>query len=295
MELRVLNYFVAVAQEGNMTRAAKKVLISQPALSRQIADLEAELGVKLFDRQKRRLTLTPAGHYLLEQAQEILELTSRTKRNLETTSFISGDLTIAAGESIGMQQIMNVISQIIKDHPTVKIHLLNGDYSYTERKLNNGTADFGVIIGDISLPSYASLTLSEKDTWGVLMPRDDILAAKEAITPKDLCGRSLLTSQQALQTHLFQNWLGNYYDNVNFIGDYNLNFNGTLMVKNHSALMLTLDNLADTSESSGLTFKKLCPSLQQTIRVIWKREVNLSPVAELFLKSLKEEICKDCR
>ena len=143
MELRVLNYFVAVAQEGYMTRVAKKVLISQPALSRQIADLEAELGVKLFDRQKRRLTLTPAGHYLLEQAQEILELTSRTKRNLETTSFISGDLTIAAGESIGMQQIMNVISQIIKDHPTVKIHLLNGDYSYAERKLNNGTADFG--------------------------------------------------------------------------------------------------------------------------------------------------------
>lgn len=153
MELRVLNYFVAVAQEGNMTHAAQKLLISQPALSRQIADLEDELGVKLFSRKSRRLTLTPAGQYLLEQAKEILALTAKTKSNLESSSFISGDLTIAAGESIGMQRIMNVVSAIIKEHPTVKIHLLSGDYSYAERKLTNGTVDFAVIIGDAPTPN----------------------------------------------------------------------------------------------------------------------------------------------
>lgn len=192
MELRVLNYFVAVAQEGNMTHAAQKLLISQPALSRQIADLEDELGVKLFSRKSRRLTLTPAGQYLLEQAKEILALTAKTKSNLESSSFISGDLTIAAGESIGMQRIMNVVSAIIKEHPTVKIHLLSGDYSYAERKLTNGTVDFAVIIGDAPTPNYASLTLPEKDTWGVLMNTSDALVKQEMITPQDLVGRSVL-------------------------------------------------------------------------------------------------------
>ena len=290
MELRVLNYFVAVAQEGNMTRAARKLLISQPALSRQIAELEAELGVKLFSRKSRHLALTPAGHYLLEQAQEILDLTAKTKRNLTKASFISGDLTIAAGESLGMQRVMNVVSAIIKEHPSVKIHLLSGDYSYAERKLDNGTVDFAVIIGNVPLANYVSLTLPERDTWGILMPANDPLAQKAVIKPEDLQGRSLLNSQQAQKMHLFQNWLGNYYDSVNFIGSYNLNFNGTLMVKNHAALMLTLDKLADTSKNSGITFRKLQPELHQAIRVVWKHGVNLSPVAELFLKLLKESI-----
>ncbi len=290
MELRVLNYFVAVAQEGNMTRAARKLLISQPALSRQIAELEAELGVKLFSRKSRHLTLTPAGHYLLEQAQEILDLSAKTKSNLTKASFISGDLTIAAGESLGMQRVMNVVSAIIKEHPSVKIHLLSGDYSYAERKLDNGTVDFAVIIGNVPLANYASLTLPETDTWGILMPANDPLAQKAVIKPEDLPGRSLLNSQQAQKLHLFQNWLGNYYDSVNFIGSYNLNFNGTLMVKNHAALMLTLDKLADTSKGSGITFRKLQPALHQAIKVVWKHGVNLSPVAELFLKLLQESI-----
>lgn len=290
MELRVLNYFVAVAQEGNMTHAAQKLLISQPALSRQIADLEDELGVKLFSRKSRRLTLTPAGQYLLEQAKEILALTAKTKSNLESSSFISGDLTIAAGESIGMQRIMNVVSAIIKEHPTVKIHLLSGDYIYAERKLTNGTVDFAVIIGDAPTPNYASLTLPEKDTWGVLMNTSDALVKHEMITPQDLVGRSVLNSQQAVNFHTFQNWLGNYKEKVNFIGTYNLNFNGTLLVKNNAALMLTLDNLVNTSPGSGVTFRKLAPQLQYPIKVVWKREVSLSPVAELFLKLLKESI-----
>lgn len=293
MELRVLNYFVAVAQEKNMTRAADKLLISQPALSRQIAALEDELGVKLFNRENRHLTLTSAGQYLLEQAQEILELVVKTRKNLQTTSFISGDLTIAAGESLGMQRIMNVISNIIKKYPTVKIHLLSGDYSYAQRKLDNGTVDFAVIIGNISIANYASLTLPEKDNWGILMPVNDSLATKKVIKPVDLVGRSILNSQQAQELQLFQNWLGNYSNYVNFIGTYNLSFNGTLLVKNRAALMFTLDHLANTSPNSGLTFKKIVPALQQNIKVIWKHGVKLAPVAELFLNLLKESILQE--
>lgn len=293
MELRVLNYFVATAQELNMTRAAQKLLVSQPALSRQIADLEGELGVKLFNRQPRHLTLTPAGQYLYEQAKEILTLASKTKSNLQSSAVISGDLTIAAGESFAMQRLMNIVSNIIRDYPTVKIHILSGDYEFAERRLNTGAVDFAVIIGNLPLDNYASLQLAEKDTWGVLMTKDDPLAKKSAITAEDLVGRNVLNSQQAENRKYFDSWFGNYKEQINIIGTVNLNFNGTLLVKNKAAIMLTLDKLANISDESNLTFRPITPMLKQPVTVIWKRETNLSPVADLFLNRLRASIDDD--
>lgn len=293
MELRALNYFVATAQELNMTRAAQKLLVSQPALSRQIADLEDELGVKLFNRQPRHLTLTPAGQYLYEQAKEILTLASKTKSNLQSSAVISGDLTIAAGESFAMQRLMNIVSSIIRDYPTVKIHILSGDYEFAERRLNTGAVDFAVIIGNLPLDNYASLQLPEKDTWGVLMTKDDPLAKKSAITAEDLVGRNVLNSQQAENRKYFDSWFGNYKEQINIIGTVNLNFNGTLLVKNKAAIMLTLDKLANISDESNLTFRPITPMLKQPVTVIWKRETNLSPVADLFLNRLRASIDDD--
>ena len=293
MELRVLNYFVATAQELNMTRAAQKLLVSQPALSRQIADLEDELGVKLFNRQPRHLTLTPAGQYLYEQAKEILTLASKTKSNLQSSAVISGDLTIAAGESFAMQRLMNIVSNIIQDYPTVKIHILSGDYEFAERRLNTGAVDFAVIIGNLPLDNYASLQLPEKDTWGVLMTKDDPLAKKSAITAEDLVGRNVLNSQQAENRKYFDSWFGNYKEQINIIGTVNLNFNGTLLVKNKAAIMLTLDKLANISDESNLTFRPITPMLKQPVTVIWKRETNKSPVADLFLNRLRASIDDD--
>lgn len=293
MELRVLNYFVATAQELNMTRAAQKLLVSQPALSRQIADLEDELGVKLFNRQPRHLTLTPAGQYLYEQAKEILTLASKTKSNLQSSAVISGDLTIAAGESFAMQRLMNIVSNIIRDYPTVKIHILSGDYEFAERRLDTGAVDFAVIIGNLPLDNYASLQLPEKDTWGVLMTKDDPLAKKSAITAEDLVGRNVLNSQQAENRKYFDSCFGNYKEQINIIGTVNLNFNGTLLVKNKAAIMLTLDKLANISDESNLTFRPITPMLKQPVTVIWKRETNKSPVADLFLNRLRASIDDD--
>lgn len=290
MELRVLNYFVATAQELNMTKAAQKLLVSQPALSRQIADLEDELGVKLFNRQPRHLTLTSAGQYLFEQAKEILALTAKTKSNLQSTAIISGDLTIAAGESYAMQRIMNILSNIVQDYPTVKIHILSGDYEYAERKLDVGTVDFAVTIGNLPLHNYASLQLPEKDAWGVLMTKDDPLAQKETITAADLVGRNILNSHQADIMHYFDNWFGNYRDQINIIGTCNLSYNGTLLVKNHAALFLTLDKIANVSSESDLTFRPISPHLTEPLTVIWKPGINLSPVAELFLNRLRASV-----
>lgn len=273
-----------------MTRAAEKLLVSQPALSRQIADLEDELGVKLFERKPRHLVLTPAGQYLQEQAQEILTLSEKTKENLRSSALIAGDLTIGAGESIGMQRIMNVVSDIIKDYPNVKIHLFSGDYTVTERRLNHGTLDFAVIMGDLPMTNYESLKLPEADTWGVLLAADDPLKDKDFVQPQDLIGRPLLNSAQAQKRNTFQSWFGNYFKDINFIGDYNLNYNATLMVKNHAASMITFDHLADTSPDSGLIFKPFKPAMTSPINVIWKHETALSPVAQLFIERLRASI-----
>lgn len=289
MELRVLRYFLATAQELNMTRAAEKLLVSQPALSRQIAELEDELGVKLFIRRPRQLILTSAGQYLQEQAQEILTLTAKTKRNLQQSSLISGDLTIAAGESMAMQRIMNIIGQIIKNHPTVKFHILSGDYNFAEKRLNTGTVDFAVIMGNLPLRNYSALQLPEKNHWGVLMPADDPLAKKKEVQARDLVGRTLINSQQADRYQIFDHWFGNYRDKINIIGTYNLNFNGTLMVRNRTALMLCLDHLSCTQDAH-LKFLPLSPGVSQSITVIWKKETNLSSVAQLFLDRLYASI-----
>lgn len=290
MEIRVLNYFLATAQELNMTRAAEKLLVSQPALSRQIADLEDELGVKLFERHPRQLVLTPAGQYLQEQAREIIALSNKTKENLRSSAVISGDLTIGAGESAGMQRIMNVISDIIKDYPTVKLHLFSGDYGTTEKRLNHGTLDFAVIMGDLPVTNYESLKLPEKDVWGLLIPDDDPLKDKDFVEPKDLVGRPILNSLQAQERNTFQSWFGNFYKDINFIGDFNLAYNATLMVKNHAASLISFDKLADTSPGSGLLFKPFKPAMTSPITIIWKHETPLSPVGQLFIDRLRASI-----
>lgn len=289
MELRVLNYFLATAQEQNMTRAAEKLLVSQPALSRQIADLEDELGVKLFIRQPRKLILTPAGRYLQEQAREILTLADKTKQNLQFTSVISGDLTIGAGESYGMQRVMSVVSDIIKDYPLVNIDLFSGSYATTEAKLNNGTIDFAVIMGDLPLTNYEVLQLPEKDQWGVLMPASDPLANKAEVRAGDLVNRQLLISTQAKMRNRFQEWFGNYYKQINIIGNYNLVYNASLMAENNSAIVITYDRLINTN-GRNLVFRPLAPAQYEPINVIWKHETALSPVAQLFLNRLKASI-----
>ena len=214
---------------------------------------------------------------------------------MQSTAIISGDLTIAAGESIAMQRIVNVMSNIVQDYPTVKIHILSGDYQFAEKRLNTGTVDFAVIIGNLPLNGYASMQLPEKDSWGILATTDDPLAKKEYITPSDIVNRPIINSQQAESYGIFDNWFGNYKEQINIIGTYNLSYNGTLLVKNHAAIMLTLDKLANTSAESGLVFIPLKPAIYQPLNIIWKKETTLSPVAQLFLDRLKASIMDDVK
>lgn len=286
MELRVLRYFLAVAQKRNITKAAQELLISQPTLSKQLADLEDELGVQLFIRGHRQITLTDEGEYLQTRAREITQLAEQTALNIKGQEVISGTISIGAGESIAMERIMRVLSEIIKDYSDVKVRLISGNADEMETALQHGSIDFAVLMANRSLDNYHHLQIPESDRWGLVMRKDDSLANKAEITPEDLADLPLLMSEQAIEEHRFQSWWGNLDRKMNIIGTYSLVFNAQLMVAQGSAYLVTFDHLINNANNSQLTFRPLAPALTETTNVIWKKNVTQSKAAQLFIKRL---------
>lgn len=286
MELRVLRYFLAVAQKRNITKAAQELLISQPTLSKQLADLEDELGVQLFIRGHRQITLTDEGEYLQTRAREITQLAEQTALNIKGQEVISGTISIGAGESIAMERIMRVLSEIIKDYSDVKVRLISGNADEIETALQHGSIDFAVLMANRSLDNYHHLQIPESDRWRLVMRKDDSLANKAEITPEDLADLPLLMSEQAIGEHRFQSWWGNLDRKMNIIGTYSLVFNAQLMVAQGSAYLVTFDHLINNANNSQLTFRPLAPALTETTNVIWKKNVTQSKAAQLFIKRL---------
>ncbi|KAF1300919.1 MULTISPECIES: LysR family transcriptional regulator [Enterococcus] len=290
MDIRVLRYFVAIAQEQNFSHAAQSLHVSQPALSRQIIDLETELNVKLFERSHRQVNLTQEGYYLLERAQEIIRLFDKTTYNLQKQDIISGTLDIGSGESHAMTYIMQTIQQIIHKYPQIHINLRSGDASLIEPQLDSGILEFGVIMGRRQLDNYNFLTLPEENRWGLLMRADEPLARHSTISPADLIGRPLIVSAQAKQRGIFKEWSNELFDQFNFIGTYNLIFNASLLIKTGACMALTYENLVETSQQSGLVFRPLEPQLTDPNILIWSKSRSLPNVSKLFLETIQKNI-----
>lgn len=286
MDIRVLRYFVAIAQEQNISHAAQSLHVSQPALSRQLADLEAELNIKLFERGHRQLKLTQEGYYLLERAQEIIGLVDKTTYNLQKQDVISGTLDIGGGESSAMQSVMQVVHQIIHQYPEVHVNLRSGDADLIQPQLDNGVLEFGIIMGHRQLDNYNSIILPEENRWGILMRSDEQLAHNTTIRPVDLIGRSLITSAQAWQRGIFKEWSNELFDQFNFIGTYNLIFNASLLIKTGACMALTYEHLIDTTNNHELVFRPLEPQLTDPNVLIWSKNRTLPNVSQLFLKIL---------
>jgi len=286
MELRVLRYFLAVAQERNITKAAQKLLISQPTLSKQLSDLEHELGATLFIRGHRQITLTSEGEYLRSKSEEIVSLADKTSANIQSNQIITGDLTIGAGESIGMTSILKIVSDIMQDYQGVKIHLISGNAEEMELMLDHGTIDFAVLMGEKNLNNYNYLQINETNHWGIVMKRNDPMTKKDTLTPKDLVNLPLLMSSQALKSNHFQEWWGNLGSKMNIVGTFSLVFNAQLLVKNGNIYMITFDHLIDNSQNSELVFRPLKPDLTEPTTVIWKKNIVQSKVAQLFVQRL---------
>ena len=289
MNIRVLRYFIEIVREGNISSAAHRLHISQPALSRQIMELETTLGVTLFERGHRQIKLTQEGYYLYERAQEITALVDKTTYHLQSNSVVSGTLDIGAGESSALMPLMDVLAQILRYYPEVRVNLTSGDSTAIRQQVGQGSLEFGVVMGRENLLNYNSLTLPAQNRWGILMRRTEPLAAKPVITPGDLLGLSLLTSVQSRVQDTFRDWAGDLINQYNFVGNYNLLYNAELLVKAGAGMALAYDGIANLYDQD-LVFRPLAPALTDANILIWNKDHQLPNVAQLFLRLLRERI-----
>ncbi len=293
MEIRLLRYFLAVAQEESISKAADILHITQPTLSRQLMDLEKELNTKLLIRGKRnkKITLTEDGKLLKSRAQEIIELTNKTESEfLFGDKNISGDIFIGGGETDAIRVIARTIKRLSLEYPNIKYHFYSGNGEDVTEKLNKGLLDFGVFIEPIDKKEYGFIQLPQNDTWGILMRKDSDLAKKEFIEPEDLINIPLFSSRQYLVKNLISGWLGFDFEKLNIIGSYNLLYNASVMVEEGLGCALCIDKLINISGDSKLCFKPLKPKLEAGILVAWTKNQPLSKIAKLFIQKLQEEI-----
>ena len=292
MELRVLEYFLAVAREQNITRAAESLHLTQPTLSRQLKDLEDEFGKKLFERGKRKITLTEEGIYLRKRAQEIIDLARRTENEMKgSEDKITGELFIGAGETDSIRHIAKVIAEIQKDYPEVRFNIVSGDTGDLLDRLDKGLFDFCLLLGDIDQSKYEHLDLPFRDSWGVILLNDSELTLKKAIEPEDLWDKPLIISRQALEMGSFKNWFKKPLSELNVVATYNLINNAALMASEGIGNVLTLDNLINT-EGTNLKFIPLNPEYTVGMSIVWKKHQIQSKLAQKFIESLTDYINK---
>lgn len=295
MEIRVLRYFLALAREGSITRAANSLHLTQPTLTRQLQDLEKELKQQLFIRGKLNITLTPEGMILRKRAQEIVDMVEKTEAEFQSINdIISGNIYIGGGETDSMKYIAEIIKEIQTDYPNVKFHIQSGNAEDVTENLDKGLLDFGILIQPVDLSKYDHITLPEKDIWGVIMRKDSHLAKKDCIKLEDLKGLPLLNSRQAMRKTSSKNefieWFRGEYENMNTVATFNLVYNAAVMVKKGVGYAITLDKLVDISSESELCFRPLSPKLESGLDIVWKKYQVFSPAAKLFLEKIQKVI-----
>lgn len=291
MEIRVLRYFLETAREGNMTRAAERLFISQPTMSKQLKELENELGAKLFIRSNYSIRLTEAGMLLRDRAEDILSLVDKTKaefKSLEETN--SGDIFVGAPESEAMSLFAEAVHTLQKNYPRIRCNIYSGNLSDVCERLDKGLLDFAIVMSYVDLSKYNYLELPMKDTWGILMRKDDPLAGKSSFAASDLDKLPLICSRQWIDQES-PKWLGAAAKDMNIVATYNLVFNGSVMVRAGMGYAVVLDKLVNTGEESDLTFIPLSGVPQAEMYMIWRKYQTFTPIAYLLLQELKTRLC----
>ncbi|ANC77484.1 LysR family transcriptional regulator [Fictibacillus phosphorivorans] len=297
MELRVLRYFLTVAREGSMTAAAALLHVTQPTLSRQLKDLEEELGKKLFIRSNHSIILTEEGLLLRKRAEEIIDMVGKVESEFSSMEeTIRGDVYIGGGETHAMKQIASLIKELQVSYPNIRYHLFSGNSEDVTERLDKGLLDFGLLIQPADLSKYNYIDIPAKDVWGVVMKKDSFLAMKDAIQAEDLLNVPIICSRQAIKQTLsnneFLNWFGEGFDKLNVVTTYNLAYNASIMVEAGIGYGLVLDKIVNTSSDSNLCFRPLEPRLESGLNVVWKKHQVFSAAADLFLKEIQAKFSK---
>ena len=292
MELRVLQYFLAVAREQSIVRAAESLHLSQPTLSTQIKAMEEELGKQLLIRGtkgSRKVTLTEEGMVLRKRAEEILNLVQKTQREIAfSDQVIVGDVHIGAGETDAVRFMAKAAKELYKTYPGIHYHIASGNAEFVLEQLDKGLIDFGIVFGAVDHTKYSSIPLPYKDTWGVLMRKDSPLAAKESIAPEDLWDKPLIISRQENRDGFLWGWIKKEPSELEVVATYNLLFNASLLVEEGLGYAIGLDKIINTSGSSVLCFRPLAPKQDATMSVIWKKYQIFSKASEKFIEKIRE-------
>ncbi len=291
MELRLLEYFLAVAREQNITAAAESLHISQPALSTQLKNMEDKLGKQLLIRGvkgSRKVILTEEGMILRKRAEEILSLVRRTENEImQSDETIAGNVFIGTGETEIVRLFAIVAKKLQKKYPDIQYHISSGNAEHVLEYLDKGLIDFGLLFTEIDTQKYEAIPLPIQDTWGVLMRRDSPLAEKETICPEDLWDKPLIVSHQKGDDLYLGRWLQREESKLHIVATYNLIFNASLLVDEGLGYALCYDKLINT-QGTNLCFRPFSPQLKAHGFIVWKKYQVFSKAAKLFLQYLQE-------
>lgn len=291
MELRVLQYFLAIAREQSIIRAAESLHLSQPTLSTQIKNLEEELGKQLLIRGtkgSRKITLTEEGMILRKRAEEILDLVKKTENEVTVSNeIIVGDIYIGTGETDGIRLIAQAAKNLQDTCPGIRYHISSGNSVFVMEQLDKGLLDFGIVFGNVDLTKYNAFKMPVTDIWGVLMRKDSPLASKETIKPEDLWEEPLILSQQEERGGVLTQWLHCPVSALHIVATYNLIFNASLLVEEGLGYAIGFDKIMNTTGSSNLCFRPLAPKLENGMHIIWKKYQVFSKPAEKFIDILQ--------
>lgn len=293
MEIRVLRYFLEVAREGNITKAATYLHVSQPTLSRQLKDLEDELGKKLFVRSNYSIKLTDEGMLLRKRAEEILDMVDKTTGEFKSLNEIAGgDIRIGCAESENFKYILEAAEALREKYPNIRYHIYSSATDSIADRLEKGLLDFATIVQNVDLAKYNHLTVPTKDIWGLLMRKDSPLAQKDYIEAADLVTLPLICSRQSLSEEM-PKWFGDVQSKLTVVATYDLLFNASIMVREGFGYALGFDEIINTGENSQLCFRPLKPALASPMHIIWKKYQVFSPVAALLLEEMQKRFSQE--
>lgn len=286
MEIRVLRYFIQIARESSMTRAAEYLHVSQSALSKQMKELEKELGKKLFHRGSSSVSLTDEGMLLRKRAEDLLAMADKIENEFKTLGEITGgDIYIGCAESYLIKYLAYAVRKLNEQYSNIHYHITSGDTEQVTERLDRGLLDFAFIVEPPDLSKYNYLEVPEQDTWGILMRKDCPLVEKSHIEIDDILPYPVFCSEQAAKVDL-PRWCGENIDQLNVMATFNLSGNAVIFAKEGLGVVLTFDKLIEIDDEGDLCFRPITPILQTKMYVIWKKYQVFTPVAQLLLKQL---------
>ena len=295
MEIRSLRYFLAVAREENMTRAAEILHVTQPTLSKQLKSLEEELGKKLFTRHSFSIRLTDEGILLRNRAEDLIRMADKIEQEFVSLDDITGgELYLGLAESFQIKHLAKVIKEFKNRYPNLHYHITSGDTEQIADKLDKGLLDFLVLAEYPDSHKYEFIEFPESDRWGLVIPKDDPLASKKSIRAEDLAGLPLFCSEQAWNNEI-KEWAGSVFSRMKLEGSFRLSYNGSIFTKEGLGYLLTFDHLVDTSDSSDLVFRPLTPKLETKLYIAWNRYQAFTPIAERFLEQLQRSFSENSK